>query len=64
MERRKHGEFYVVKRLRLLQYLMERGYKAESTIPDPQNPAYNWWLIRNSAELEAELDTYFEALRK
>ena len=63
MEKR-HGEWYCCKRLRLLQHLVELGYKPEKTIPDPTNPSYNWFLFRNSRELEMEIDNYFEALKR
>lgn len=56
----KHArKYYTCKRLRLLQYLMERGFTPEATIPDPTNPKYKWWLFNNSCELETALEEYF-----
>lgn len=59
----KHGEYYTVKRLRLLEYLLKNGFEPESTIHDPTNIKYNWWIFKNSCELETCIDTYFENLK-
>lgn len=57
---RKHGEYYTVKRWRLLQYLMKLGFKPLETLPDPTNPHYCWWKFKNSAEFEDAIEAYFE----
>lgn len=63
MENCKHKKsYYTVKRLRLLQYLKERGYSERITIPDPTNPKYCWWLFDNSPELEQDIEAYFNNL--
>lgn len=60
MEEVKHkSAYYTVKRLRLLEYLMNRGFEPVKVIPDPNNPKYKWWLFENSAELEKVIDAYF-----
>lgn len=61
MEERKcqHGEFYVCKRIRLLQYLMKSGFTPENSIPDPDNIKYKWWIFINTPELEDCIDKYF-----
>lgn len=60
MENCKHQKpYYTVKRLRLLQYLKERGHMESATIPDPTNPKYNWWLFDNTPELEMDIEAYF-----
>jgi hypothetical protein len=51
--------FYTVKRLRLLEYLMNLGFEPYKTIPDADNPKYKWWLFENSAELEGAINAYF-----
>lgn len=52
-------ETYTVKRLRLLEYLLDRGFEVEATIPEPKNPKYCNWIIKNSDALEVALDEYF-----
>ena len=64
MNELKHNEFYSCKRLRLLQFLMERGFMPESEIPDPTNIRYKWWIFRNTPELEIAIDEYFERYQK
>ena len=51
--------YYTVKRMRLLEYLMNKGFKPAKTIPDATNPKYNWWLFVNTPELETEIHNYF-----
>ena len=59
----KHGEYYTVKRIRLLTYLIQqKGLYPEYQIPDPTNPKYSWYVYRNSPELETYLDEYFRKL--
>lgn len=55
----KHGEYYTCKRIKLLQFLMERGFMPESYMPDPDNLKYKWWRFKNSPELECSIDEYF-----
>jgi hypothetical protein len=51
--------YYTVKRLRMLEYLMDKGFEPVKTIPDPINPHYKWWLFTNSPELEKVVTDYF-----
>lgn len=60
----KHGEFYLCKRLRLLEFLRSKGFIPEQTLPDCNNPKYLVWRFRNSVELEAAIDSYFEQIKK
>ena len=53
------SSFYTCKRLRLLEFLKAKGFTPIKTIPDANNPAYNWWLFENSADLERVLEEYF-----
>lgn len=65
MERKcKHGEYYTCKRLRLLQFLMERGFEPETSMPDPNNLKYKWFKFQNSPELEDTLDEWFSQYKK
>lgn len=51
--------YYTVKRMRLLEHLLGLGFEVEKTIPDPENPKYKWWLIKNTPELESAISNYF-----
>lgn len=59
----KHKETYICKRLRLLEYLIKRGFEVKATIPEPTNPKYCNWIFDNSDELEMALDEYFSENR-
>jgi hypothetical protein len=55
-----HGPTFTVKRLRLLQFLKERGFTDYQVIPDPTtNKNFNWFLFKNSPELEEAVNDYF-----
>lgn len=53
-------EFYTCKRLRLLQYLLEHGFKPETSVPDPRNYKYKMWLFRNTKPLQEAVERYFD----
>lgn len=53
------AKIYTCKRLRLLDYLVDRGFKPFKTIPDATNTKFNWWLFENTPELEKAIENYF-----
>lgn len=53
---------YTVKRMRLLKYLVDRGFTKYEVIPDPTNPKFNWFLFDNSPQLETAIESYFNEL--
>jgi len=56
---------YIVKRLRLLQYLVDRGSKDYTIIPDPTSTKnYNWFVFKATEELEKAVNEYFAGLNK
>lgn len=51
---------YIVKRFRLLQYLVERGFKDYKIVPDPTSTKkYNWFVFELTEDLEAAVKEYF-----
>lgn len=55
----------IVKRIRLLQYLVEKGFREYDIIPDPtSNKGYNWFIFKHTPELKAVVDEYFANLGK
>lgn len=56
-------EHYTCKRLRMLNYLREKGFTPVATIPEPNNVKYNWWLFENTPELQKCVTEYFEQLK-
>lgn len=53
-------DVYVVKRLRLLQFLVNKGFKEYTIIPDPtSNKGFSWFLFKRTPDLETALDDYF-----
>lgn len=56
---------YIVKRLRLLQYLIEKGFTEYKIVPDPTSTkGYNWFIFNTSPEFLDVLSEYFEAFKK
>lgn len=53
---------YTVKRMRLLKYLIDKGFSNYVVIPDPTNPKFNWFLFENSPQLEIAIEEYFTEL--
>ena len=60
----KHGNYYSCRRLRLLEYLLQKGFEPVQTVPDHTNWRFKNWIFENSAELEAALTEYFNSLKK
>lgn len=56
----------IVKRLRLLQYLIDRGFTEYKIIPDPTTTktGYNWFVFKKTPELKEVVDDYFASLKK
>ena len=64
MEYRNHhrnNKYYVCKRMRLLEFLIKKGYVPIRTEPDIQNPKYNVWIYENSIELADAIEEYLIA---
>ena len=56
----KHNATYTVKRLRLLTWLVNRGFKDYTIIPDPTSTKnYNWFVFENTEALEEAVNEYF-----
>lgn len=52
---------YFVKRLRLLNFLIERGFKNYEVIPDPtSHKNYNWFVYKRTPEFDKAVEEYFE----
>lgn len=49
---------YVVKRIRLLDYLVSKNLFPNAIQPDATNPHYKNWIYKNTPELEAALAAY------
>lgn len=58
----KHGKFYTCKRLRMLEFLLNKGFQPTKTSPDPFNWKYVHWIFENSPELEIAVEEYFDQL--
>lgn len=60
-----HGEWYAVKRLRLLNFLCnEKHMYPEYQTPDPTNPHYSWYYYKNTPELEDYLNEWFNQYKR
>lgn len=54
------GKYYICKRLRLLEFLKDKGFLPLRTEPDIKNPKYSVWIFENSPELLDNIDEYLE----
>ena len=51
---------YFVKRLRLLNFLITRGFRDYEVIPDPtSHKNYNWFVFKRTPEFDAAINEYF-----
>lgn len=61
MNERTTEKNYIVKRIRLLEFLISKGFKDYKVIPDPTSTKkYNWFIFEDSEEIRAVADEYFE----
>lgn len=57
----KSDKVYIVKRIRLLNFLISKGFKDYEIIPDPTSTKkYNWFIFENSEEIRAAANEYFK----
>lgn len=51
---------YFVKRLRLLNFLITKGFRDYEVIPDPtSHKNYNWFVFKRTPEFDAAINEYF-----
>jgi hypothetical protein len=56
----KHGETFCVKRMKMLSYLVDKGFTEYEIIPDPTSTkGYKWFIFKNSEALEEAITEYF-----
>lgn len=53
------GRYYYCKRLRMLEYLRNKGFLPTTTIPDMNNPRYNIWLFEWTDDFDSAMKEYF-----
>ena len=52
-------KFWVVKRFRLQEWLVTRGFQPIKQQPDRNNPRYSVWVYRKTPELMASITAYY-----
>ena len=52
-------KLYVCKRIRLLNYLLNKGFQFIKTEKDRTNPDYNVWIFIETPELRSEIEEYY-----
>lgn len=56
----KNENVYYVKRLRLLTFLVNKGFRDYEVVPDPTSrKGFNWFMFQYSEELNEALKEYF-----
>lgn len=60
----KHGEYFICTKLRMLDYLTEKGFHFERVTTDKQNSRYKNWVYKNSESLESAVEDYFTQCRE
>jgi hypothetical protein len=57
----KSDKIYIVKRIRLLDFLVSKGFKDYKVIPDPTSTKkYNWFIFEDNEQIRAAANEYFE----
>lgn len=57
----KSDKIYIVKRIRLLEFLVGKGFKNYKVIPDPTSTKkYNWFIFEDSEEIRTAANEYYE----
>ena len=57
-------KYYVCKKMRLLTYLMSKGYMYIKIDKDKTNPNYSVWIFEDTPELRKEVSRYYENIPK
>ena len=52
--------YYVCTRLRMLEFLRNKGFLPIMTLPDIKNPAYYVWRFENTPELADAVEEYLQ----
>lgn len=52
-------EYYICKRLKLLDFLMKKGFEVIDVVPDVNNPLYNCWRFKRTPEILVAVDEYY-----
>lgn len=52
-------KFYVCKRIKLLNWLMEKGFMFIEARKDKYNSNYNVWIFIETPELKTAVDEYY-----
>jgi len=55
-----NDSIYYVKRLRLLNWLIERNFRDYEVVPDPtSHKNYNWFVFKRTPEFDEAVEEYF-----
>lgn len=53
------GKYYCCKRLKMLEWLINEGFRPTHKAPDINNPTYTVWFFDNSDGLEEAVNEYY-----
>lgn len=56
------NKVYTVKKLRMLTYLINKGFTEYEIIPDPLNTKFNWFVFNRTPELDKAVNEYFATI--
>lgn len=56
---KRNSDLYAVKRLRLLEFMLARGFEPIAERPDATKIHYKNWLFEKTPEFKKALDEYF-----
>ena len=58
-------QLFYVKRMRMLSWLIDRGFKDYEVINDPiSDKGYNWFVFRRTPEFDKAVTEYFAQFKK
>lgn len=55
-------EYYFCTRLRLLDFLLKKGFKVQATLPNARNPQFKCWMFDRTPDLLAAVDEFYNNL--
>lgn len=58
-----NDRIYYIKRLRMLNWMIEKGFRDYEVIPDPtSHKGYNWFVFKRTPEFDKAIEEYFAQL--
>ncbi len=57
MNTKNENEYKIVYSLKIAMYLIKKGHKVVTTMPNPEEPQYTTWIFQMDETLEADFNS-------